>query len=237
MASRESCTVCYNGAEAAPVIEIADLTVRAGGRAIVSGFSLSVPRGSKAVISGPSGSGKTTVLRAVMGFVEPLAGEVRIDGLRLDARSVWQARRLMGYVPQELDLTVTGRGERATALDVLLRPFAYKAAAGLQFDVERARALCLALDLPSDVLDQDVALLSGGEKRRLALASALLLERPVLVADELTAGLDAGRTERVLEVLAGRGGLTVLVASHDPALLGFADTVARLVPREEAVSP
>lgn len=208
----------------APVIEIRELSLAAGGRTVVSDFSLTVEEGGRAVISGPSGAGKTTVLKAMMGFLEPLGGEIEVAGLRLDGRSVWQARREMAYVPQELDM---GDG---TVRDVLLRPFRYRAASALSWDEGRARELLAEFDLEEDVLGEEVKGLSGGEKRRVALVAALLLKRPLLVLDEITAGLDRERKKTLLERLKRRKGLTVLAASHDDFFLEYATEVKILKP-------
>lgn len=206
------------------VIEIKDLTVEAEGRTIVSAFSLRVERGGIALISGPSGSGKSIVLKTVLGFVEPISGEIAIEGLRLDGHSIWQARCRMAYVPQELDM---GDG---TARDALVRPFKYKAASSLAWDEGRARELFSEFGLEDDVLDQDVKSLSGGEKQRVAFVSALLLERPVLILDEVTTGLDRKRKKEILQHLKRRVDLTVLAATHDEAFLEYANQVVSINP-------
>lgn len=211
----------------AGVIEIRGLTLAAEGRTIVSGFSLVIERGARAVVSGPSGSGKTTVLKAVMGFVEPLGGSISIGGVRLDGRSVWKARREMAYVPQELDL---GEG---TARDALMRPFAYRASSSLSWDEGRAREMLSEFGLEGDVLGQALKSLSGGEKRRLALVTALLLERPVLVLDEITTGLDLERKEAIVRYLERRRDITVLAASHDEVFLQCATETKALEPRSQ----
>ncbi len=206
------------------MIVINDLRLSVQGRTIVSAFSLEVKRGQKAVVSGPSGSGKTTLLRAVMGFVEPAGGWISIDGLRLDGRSVWQARRRMAYVSQELDL---GEG---TVGDTLRRPFGYRASRGLRWDEDRLRHLLSELMLAGAILQQDARSLSVGEKQRVALASSLMLERPILVLDEVTSGLDAESRQAVLGLIRRTEDLTVLAAAHDEVLADFADVVVHLRP-------
>jgi ABC-type multidrug transport system ATPase subunit len=212
----------------AGVIEIRGLTLAAEGRTIVSGFSLVVEKGARAAVTGPSGSGKTTVLKAVMGFVEPRGGSISIGGVRLDGRTVWRARREMAYVPQEIDL---GGG---TARDALVRPFGYRAASSVSWDEGRAREMLEEFGLEGDLLGQELKCLSGGEKRRLALVTALLLERPVLVLDEITSGLDLERKKAIVRYLERRRDITVLAASHDEAFLECATEAKALAPRTGA---
>lgn len=209
----------------AGVIEIKGLTLTAEGRTIVSDFSLVVEKGARAVVTGPSGSGKTTVLKAVMGFVEPRAGGISIGGVRLDGRTVWRARREMAYVPQEIDL---GAG---IVREALARPFAYRSSSSLSWDEGRAREMLSEFGLGSDCLGQELKGLSGGEKRRLALATALLLERPLLVLDEITTGLDLERKKAIVRYLERRRDLTVLAASHDEVFLECATEAKALPPR------
>jgi ABC-type multidrug transport system ATPase subunit len=205
------------------MIDIRDVTVRggeeSGGRVLLSAFSVWVEPGEKAVLFGPSGSGKTTILKAVLGFVRPDGGGIAVDGEILEAASVWRIRGKMAYVPQEID---PGEG---TVREVLQRPFGYRSAAPCVWEEGKARELLERLRLGSHVLREDVRNLSGGEKQRVAFVSALLLERPVLVLDEVTSSLDEESAVALIGYLRERSDLTVLAASHDAAFRGAADTV------------
>jgi ABC-type multidrug transport system fused ATPase/permease subunit len=195
------------------MIDIRGVTVgprrEPGGSSLLSGFSLRVEPGEKTVLFGPSGSGKTTILKAVLGFVRREGGGITVDGEVLQASSVWRIRRKIAYVPQEID---PGDG---TVRDVLQRPFGYRAAASLVWDEQKALEL----------LERN---LSGGEKQRVAFVSAVLLDRPVLLLDEVTAFLDDESTLALIGYLRDRPRLTVLAASHDAAFRGAADTVVPL---------
>jgi ABC-type multidrug transport system ATPase subunit len=208
------------------MIDIRGVTVgprrEPGGSSLLSGFSLRVEPGEKTVLFGPSGSGKTTILKAVLGFVRREGGGITVDGEVLQASSVWRIRRKSAYVPQEID---PGDG---TVRDVLQRPFGYRAAASLVWDEQKALELLERLRLGSHVLREDVRKLSGGEKQRVAFVSAVLLERPVLLLDEVTAFLDDESTLALIGYLRDRPHLTVLAASHDAAFRGAADTVVPL---------
>jgi putative ABC transport system ATP-binding protein len=82
--------------------------------------------------------------------------------------------------------------------------------------------------LAPEILAQDMTSLSGGEKQRIALVSAILLDRPIYVLDEVTSALDRSCRQAVLEFFLGDGDMTVLLVSHDPDVLQRADQVIDL---------
>jgi len=205
------------------MIDIRHLTVKAEGRTIMEDFFLRVAAGQTALLSGPSGSGKTTLIKAVMGFIEPTGGEITVDGLTMDPHHVWQARQRMAYVPQEIDLV------GGTVRDVLTRPLGYRASSHLVWDEGKTGELLSEFHLDGAILGQDVRSLSGGERKRIALVSALLLERPILILDEVTTELDRRRRDIIHAYLKKRGDLTMLVASHDEAFLEYADVVRECI--------
>lgn len=190
------------------ILNIHHLSVRLDGTQLFHGVSLSVKMGEKITIAGPSGSGKSTLLRCVLGFV-PFDGEIRIAGITLNARTVWQSRRQMAYVAQEPEL---GGG---TVQEVLARPFSYKANQGLAYHREEVDRLFDIFLLPSPLLHKDMASLSGGEKQRVALIGALLLRRPLLLLDEAASALDGEAKKQVRAYLSGREDLAIVSVSHD----------------------
>ncbi len=192
-----------------PALEAEDLEVRFGERPILEGFRLQVGRGERVALTGPSGCGKSTVLRVVLGFVRPAAGAVRIMGQPLSGRSAWDLRRHLAYVAQEPDL---GTG---TAREVLERPFGFRANHGLQGNLARIPDLIEACRLSAERLDQPVGDLSGGEKQRIALVGALLLDRPILLLDEAASALDRETRRAVARLLTRDDSRTVLSVAHD----------------------
>jgi putative ABC transport system ATP-binding protein len=193
-----------------PSLDVEDLTVRFDGRTVLEGFSLSLAPGEKVTLTGASGAGKTTVLRCLLGFVAPEAGAVRIGGRAVTAESVWALRARLGYVQQEPDL---GRGRLG---EILRRPFTYSANAALKSNLDSAPEWFRLFGLPDDLPDKDASSLSGGEKQRVALIAAIMLNRPILLLDEASSALDQAGREAALEYLRMRDDLTVLAVSHDP---------------------
>lgn len=203
-------------------IEIESLTVQFGGRRIVNQFSLAVAPGERVTICGESGVGKTTVLRCLMGFAAPLSGSVRIDGQPLDSNSVWPLRRRIAYVQQEPEL---GRG---TVREILERPFEYRANVALRKNLDRLPQHLERFHLPQRLLDEDASSLSGGEKQRLAIIAAIVLDRPIHLLDEPASALDGESRRAVIEYYQERAELTVLCAAHDPRNFPLPSRVVRL---------
>ncbi|WP_052464986.1 ABC transporter ATP-binding protein [Geoalkalibacter subterraneus] len=203
-------------------IDIDRLSVQVGGQTILSDLSLRLARGRKATLVGPSGSGKSTLLLALLGFVAPTEGSIRIFGEELTASSVWRLRTRMAYVSQEPEL---GEG---TVRQILNHPFTFKNNRHLKDNMERAPELMEKLYLPGHLLDKDITSLSGGEKQRVALISALLLEREILLLDEASSALDQGAKQAVIDLLSSRENLTLLSVTHDREWIEAADDLIEL---------
>lgn len=191
-------------------IRIENLQLRILGKVLLEGFSLHLPKGQHCTLTGPSGCGKSTLLKCLLGFWRPAAGRIELLGTRMNAASVWELRRRVAWVAQEPEL---GEG---TVLDALQRPFGYKANKELSASLERLHGLLESFLLGEEILDQPVARLSGGEKQRIAMIAALLLERPILLLDEASSALDATSRQAVAGYLARRTSTTILSVSHNP---------------------
>ena len=198
-----------------PAVIMENLSVAYGEREILHGFNLEVCSGERVLLSGPSGSGKSTVLHCVLGLVVPREGTVMIWGEPVDSSSVWKARLHLGYVPQEPDL---GKG---TVRQVLEAPFSFRANERLRGNLEKIPAWLDRFDLPVHLLDKEASTLSGGEKQRVALISAILLERSVVLLDEASSALDQDNKRRVAEYFREAPDLTVLAVSHDAEWADF----------------
>ena len=205
-----------------PCIEVREATFKFNEKVVLDRFSLTVYEGEKVAIRGPSGRGKTTVLRSILGFVVPARGSIQIMGQRVDPNSIWSLRTLIGYVPQEPEL---GNGSVRAWLE---RPFTFKANKDIKHNLDKIPELFRLLLLPLDLLDKDVQVLSGGEKQRVAIITALLLERPILLLDEPTSALDDMSKKRLAGFLSTRNNLTVLVVSHDSSIISIADRIITL---------
>ena len=208
-------------------VRVEDVRVRHPGRSepAPDGVSLRFATGEVVALAGSSGSGKSTLIGVLLGFITPDAGRVVIEDAtgersldQLDML-VWRAR--VAWVPQDPVLQ-HGTVESNIRLG---RPGAPREA------VERAadRAALHEVELGRPVGEGGSGL-SAGQRRRVAVARALLAERPVLLLDEPTAGLDTATEAKVLASVRelARDGRLVLMVAHRPAVLAAADRVVTL---------
>ncbi len=192
--------------DAEPAIRVDGLRVVRGGRTVLPGLTLAVPRGQLIGLLGPSGCGKTTLMRCVVGVQQVAGGTVEVLGE--PAGSVGLRRRV-GYLTQDasvyLDLTITEN----------LRYFATVVGVPRQgVDAEVLRVLGL-VDLVEHAASR-AGNLSGGELSRVSLAAALVGQPEVLVLDEPTVGLDPVLRRDLWAIFRrlAEGGVTLLVSSH-----------------------
>jgi UDP-glucose/iron transport system ATP-binding protein len=186
-----------------------NVTIRAGGKRILDGVSFRVRAGEKVVFCGESGSGKSTILLTLLGACVPSEGRVVYHDEPISSETIQRVRRDTAYVPQE---PVLG-AERVR--EAIWLPYTYKAHCEAAPSEEDVHKLLTSFRLKADILDQECASLSGGEKQRLAIVRAILLNKTVFVADEVTSALDPESRKMVVDYLLGSPH-TVVSVSHDP---------------------
>ncbi|MEO7269101.1 MAG: ATP-binding cassette domain-containing protein [Knoellia sp.] len=190
--------------------------------------------GTATALVGPSGSGKSTVLLGFAGALKPSVGSIDAAGAPVADLSTRELAAHVGWVPQWSSSTIIGR----TVLDEVLVASHALGQESAERVVE-AHALLTALGL-SHLEGADPRELSGGEQRRLAIASAILHQPPLLLADEPTVGQDRHTWAAVVGLLDSyrAAGGAVLVSTHDAALLARADDVVELAtPAKEPPPP
>lgn len=211
------------------LLEIQRLAIHRNREALVDEASLHIGRGSLHVIVGPNGAGKSTLLAAVLGLI-PFDGHIVLN---------WQQSGAIGYVPQTfpVDPTLPVTVEDFLALSRQRRPVCL----GLSAQSHRTVARLLARVGLSGLERRPLAVLSGGELRRVLLAHALDPEPELLILDEPTSGLDEAAAKWLEETLTTikRGGhTTILMVSHDlDQVRRIADRVTVLDRRVVAEGP
>jgi manganese/zinc/iron transport system ATP- binding protein len=196
---------------APPAIEVTDLTVAYQDKPVLWDVDLIVPPGVLMAIVGPNGAGKTTLIKAILGLIRPVAGQVLIYG-----KPYREQRALVGYVPQRgsvdwdfptnvLDVTMMGR---YGALGWIKRPGRAEREAALEA-LEKVGMRGYA--------HRQISQLSGGQQQRVFLARALVQDAPIYLMDEPFQGVDA-TTERAIVALLRElrsAGKTVVAVHHD----------------------
>ncbi len=197
------------------------LVKRYGAHTALDGFDLTVAPGEIAGLIGHNGAGKTTFVEIVTGLVRPDAGQIRVGG-RDAVRDGRAARRLLGVAPQEFALY-----NRATARENI-RLFA--GLAGLRGRRCEARVAAVLDELLlGEVADEPAGVLSGGQRRRVQAATAMVAAPPLLLLDEPTAGADPDTRTALLAAVRARAaaGTAVLYTTHYlPELADLGATLA-----------
>jgi putative ABC transport system ATP-binding protein len=191
------------------------------------GVDLAVERGEFLAIMGPSGCGKSTLLNLLAGLDRPTAGEVHLDGERIDRLSEAELARLrrrkVGFVFQFFNLVPTLSVVENVELPLLL--------VGRRRKEARSSAVELLSDLGiGDKHAAAPARLSGGQQQRVALARALANTPDIVLGDEPTGNLDSAAAREVLGLLraARDRGQTLLLVTHDARVAAAADRVVTL---------
>ena len=193
---------------------------------VLDGVDLTIPAGALTVLVGASGAGKTTLADLIVGLAEPMAGEVRVDGISLREIDTARWRETIGYVPQETVLLHESIRVNVSLGDPDIddaRVRTALAAAGIEGVVA---ALPEGLDT---VVGERGLRLSGGQRQRVALARALVREPTLLILDEATTALDPATEAAISASLRRlRGKVTLLAICHQGALIGMADRLYRV---------
>lgn len=215
---------------AAPMIQIVDLFKSFGAHEVLSGISLEVPAGSTLVILGGSGSGKTVLMKHMIGLLKPDSGRVIVEGedlVPLGAEGLERMRRKFGMVFQAAALF-----DSMTVYENVSFPLREHRK---ELTEEQIRALVkekLGIVGLKNVEEKYPADLSGGMRKRVGLARAIVLDPKIVLYDEPTTGLDPITTDYVDEMILDAKkelGVTSVVISHDIAsAFKVADNIAFL---------
>jgi ABC-2 type transport system ATP-binding protein len=201
-----------------PVLDIAQLTVSYGHRQVLKQLDLRIEAGAIYGLLGPNGAGKTTLIRTICGRIVPTSGTVSIEGLSNRKKSTL---RRIGLVPQEIGLY--------SHLTVRENLQAFGRLSGMSA-AETRDAVKWAEDVTrlSERHGERLDILSGGWKRRVNIAAAILHRPALLILDEPTVGVDVDARNELHEVIRDltHSGMAVLIATHD---LDQAETICSSV--------
>jgi cobalt/nickel transport system ATP-binding protein len=205
--------VVHAPSASAPALEVQDLRFRyPDGTSALDGVDLVIARGERVALVGPNGAGKTTLALHTNGLLRPESGRVRVAGVELAPGTMREVRRRVGFVFQDAEDQLFMSRVRD---DVAFGP-ANHGLRGPELE-ERVDAALAALGV-AHLADRAPHHLSGGEQRRVAIATVLALRPDVLVLDEPTAGLDPASRRDLIHVLQELD-VAQLVVTHDLPLV------------------
>jgi putative ABC transport system ATP-binding protein len=213
------------------MLEVRTILKRYEGKRVVYALrdiSFRMRKGEMIAVMGPSGSGKSTLLNIVGGLDRPNEGSVMIEGVNLsgldDDALTRMRREKIGFIFQFFNLLSTLTAAENVALPMHL------AGLGRKNSTARAAELLELVGL-SDRQDHLPDELSGGEQQRVAMARALALRPPLILADEPTGNLDSQNGQEILTLfkkLQGQFQTTALIVTHDATAAGFCDRVLHM---------
>ncbi|MGO2747254.1 ABC transporter ATP-binding protein [Microbacterium sp.] len=210
-----------------PIVRAQNLTVKRGRTEILHGIELDIESGSLTAIVGANGAGKTTLIQALAGVVPPPKNQVEVDGLDPARASPRDLAARIGFVfqnPEHQFIAHTVFDELAHGLTLRQAQGSVRQAQGSKIAdaeiSERVNEMLVRFGLEHKA-DVHPFLLSGGEKRRLSVGTALITRPRVLALDEPTFGQDRARADELLHLLADlrAAGTTIIIVTHDLQLV------------------
>ncbi len=200
------------------MINLINISKNYGENQAVKSIDLRIETAKTTVLIGPSGCGKSTILRTIIGLISPDCGEVNIEGDTLRPNNLISLRRKMGYVIQEGGLFPNLSAEENVSL----------MASFLSWDKhsiqKRIDELCELTKFPKDALQRYPIQISGGQRQRLSLMRALMLDPDILLLDEPLGALDPlirSELQQDLKDIFSTLGKTVVMVTHDMGEAAF----------------
>jgi putative ABC transport system ATP-binding protein len=179
-----------------------------GSKKVISDFSIRILRGRKILLRGKSGTGKSTLFKMLLGFEKPSEGSLYYRGKPVNSQVAWEIRKEVSYVSQDTDL---GQGPVKDLLDEIFTYLPNRE----KRSPEKLNTLMKEFELEKDTLNKNFENLSGGEKQRIGILIALMLERDIFLLDEATSALDSELKKRVVDHFLKHEDWTLFVISHD----------------------
>lgn len=191
------------------MIDLQSISYSVNHKILFNSLDFKLPESEKCVISGPSGSGKSTLLMMIAGLTNPDSGSITVNKWQVLKENLERIRSEIAFIGQE---PVMGA---ETVEEALKLPFQFKTN---RHQMPAQKTLDAALEqtgLEKQLLSRRTELLSGGEKQRVAISRAILLNKSIFLADEITSALDSDNKQLIINFFTRNRNITLLSISHD----------------------
>ena len=178
------------------MLECRNLSLRLNEQTIISRLNFRISSGEKILLQGPSGSGKTSILHLIMGFIPPTDGELIWKLADYNKLNISTIRRDIAWVPQ--NFSHLGSDSALTHIDNI---FNYQINKASRPSLNYIRSIAELLDLTPEHLKKKFSQLSGGEAQRIAILTAILLNRELTLMDEPTSALDYRTADKAMNLI------------------------------------
>ena len=178
------------------MLESRNLSLRLNEQTIISRLNFRISSGEKILLKGPSGSGKTSILHLIMGFIPPTDGELIWKLADYNKLNISTIRRDIAWVPQ--NFSHLGSDSALTHIDNI---FNYQINKASRPSLNYIRSIAELLDLTPEHLKKKFSQLSGGEAQRIAILTAILLNRELTLMDEPTSALDYRTADKAMNLI------------------------------------
>ncbi|MCS5420730.1 MULTISPECIES: ABC transporter ATP-binding protein [Psychrilyobacter] len=196
------------------MIKLEEINLKLKQQPIFINLNLQIKKNQKILLKMPSGAGKSTLLKVIMGYIPIDSGRILIDGEVLGQNNIDTLRQKFAYIGQNILFTEDSVEKYIHLI------FSFQKNKGIKLSNSSLYELLEKFELDKSILKKSPSLLSGGEKQRIALILVLLLDREILLLDEVTSGLDHDLKIKVIEIIKNLN-KTVIVSSHDNQWLDY----------------
>ncbi len=186
-----------------------NVSVKIDGSYLFKDFNLSLEDKEKVILYGHSGIGKTTLFKLLLGYSRPDEGKIYFNGKELDDNLIWDIRKKVSYVPQNLDLS------DEIVITFIDKIFSYKNNKSSEYNRYNLISYLNKFNLSENILKKNFQKLSGGEKQRIAIIISILLNRDIYLLDEVTSSLDKDLKDKVIDFYTKDVDKLVIIISHD----------------------
>lgn len=190
------------------MIEFKNINLRFNDKIIFEDFNLKIDKNEKVIFNSPSGKGKSILLKMLLGFVRPDSGEIFIDGKKLDKQTIKELRKKIAYVSQGVEL------KKISVKQFFDEIFELKNNKHQNISLKMIKETLINLRLNDKIIYKNIKDISGGEKQRVALTAMLLLDKEILILDEVTSALEKDLKKKIVDYILNLE-KTVLAISHD----------------------